>query len=322
MKLLLAAYDPSHKSPVGNYWPWSHPSISQKMLDNMYHDVIRERLPENANKITQDDLIGGCCSLSDDRCFWYRIFNGGHDRAGRPGRYVAIIALLNAREINGCGWNEFLTSPLMQAFAEDALVIPLPTPSSFEIDWNEPAMIASEELRNHVNGKKEVGLKEKEVGPALGLIAETSNLKSFHLTLDWDDKKVLTLLRSDSPIQLLIHDLEKENNAVSLPVVITTNASNTETIETIETIETNGKKRWKVDWKDWTILFLLLLMMALIMILQDRLTPKTDNSTPIQPTAPIVPERPEPAVKDEPPKTPRSPFEFLFRSPHQKTETP
>ncbi|MFE1607160.1 hypothetical protein ACFMJA_19810, partial [Acinetobacter baumannii] len=78
------------------------------------------------------------CSLSDDHCFWYRIFNGDRDRNGRPGRFVAVVALLNSREIKVCGWNTFLTSPLMRLFAEDATSIPLPTPSSFEIDWNEP----------------------------------------------------------------------------------------------------------------------------------------------------------------------------------------
>jgi len=203
MKLLLAAYDPSVESDIGNYWAWAHPSISRPTLDSMYYDVIADRRPADPNKLTKEDVAGGCSSLDGDRCFWYRFFNGDRDRNGRPGRFVVVVALLNSRDINRCGWNTFLTSPLMQTFAEHSASIPILSPMSLEIEWDEQSTIATDELRNHINGKTVVSLTEREIGPALSLVAETPNLKSFHLCADWGENMVRTTLNSDSPIQLL-----------------------------------------------------------------------------------------------------------------------
>jgi hypothetical protein len=153
----LAAYDPAHPSPNGNYWVWHHPVLPAKALESYYYDVAVPCLPENPNDLGATDMCGGCAALDEVWCAWFRFFNGGRDLQGRPGRFVILCAFVRREDMVGWDCSGILESEQFQNMARSIPPCPVPKPDALEIDFVpkvvvvEPLLLASAKLGTKVN---------------------------------------------------------------------------------------------------------------------------------------------------------------------------
>lgn len=90
--LLLALYDPSTPAVDGGYWVRRHPDIPKRLLDRLYYEIVRHQIPDDPSTIGADDLTAGVALFSRDEILLYRIFAGGRDSHGRPGRFLVVAA--------------------------------------------------------------------------------------------------------------------------------------------------------------------------------------------------------------------------------------
>jgi hypothetical protein len=308
MKIYLAAYDPGVERDSGNYWAWAHPIFSRQLLDRLYYEFIVFRKPEDPNTLGREDVVGGCAKLDDTWCCWYRFFNGDCDSHGRPGRFVVIAALLRLSELANRDWSQFLMSPLMSELESHASTCPMPPPTSLEITWDRHAIPPTDDLRIHLNGKKEVSLSSNEVGPAIGLVTGEPNVRQFHLQIDWVKEKERTQLSLDQPMFFITDDVESRLTA---PEMIARPGKNQpslsqETLDNTNTLTVDtGPEKPKSRWKDFTIILLALAVVMLsallaFVLLQLKqpvpLVPTTVPTTPTEPFAPRTEKKP-PKVK-------------------------
>ena len=147
MRFLLAAYDPAHQTPDGEYWVFSHSELLPQIRNNFYYDVAAKNLPKNPNRMTASDCFGGWAAIDDVWACWYRFFDGGRDLRGRPGRFVLLCAFCRRRDNANTNAFSVLESKPFQDLGKVAVFSrPLTAPDSLEISLDLPE-IASGTIR-------------------------------------------------------------------------------------------------------------------------------------------------------------------------------
>lgn len=91
-----AVFDPAHRK-AGSYWQWSSVAL----------DATWERAAENVHKAwptkvsnleDQAGIYFGVLDEGGDHCWLYRVYPGGRDSFGRPGRYFFVLFRLRSPE--------------------------------------------------------------------------------------------------------------------------------------------------------------------------------------------------------------------------------
>jgi hypothetical protein len=111
---------------------------------NLYYDHLRQIMGEAREVQVGGSLVGGCVLLADDGCCWYRLYDGGRDRSGRPGRRVCLCAITPRQEQAGLDCSGILDSPVFQSFVAQAHVQPLPQPADLALPWEGRRLADSE----------------------------------------------------------------------------------------------------------------------------------------------------------------------------------
>jgi hypothetical protein len=119
MKGYLAAYDPALSTPTGDYWLWRSPRLPRDMLESYHTAIETGHVLENPNALASADLHGGALARDDQWCCFYRIYNGGRDLRGRPGRFVLVCFFVERADASRHDCSRLLdSSPFASIYAE------------------------------------------------------------------------------------------------------------------------------------------------------------------------------------------------------------
>jgi hypothetical protein len=138
MRVMLAMYDPSQPSADGSFWSWRAPRLSRTLLDRLYYDVAVANRPQDPSQLRDSSIIGGFAGFGTGHVFAYRFGNGGRDAHGRSGRFVIIVACMQADQAARSDLLSIITCPVVVELLTKATYSrPVPVPSELEIDVTE-----------------------------------------------------------------------------------------------------------------------------------------------------------------------------------------
>ena len=115
-----ALYDSARRASQ-SAWVWRHSDLSDRVLDTFYYGVVAPRFG------LEPELQATFATVDDEWCCWYRLFDGGRDSLGRPGRFLVAAALMlrsNVTEVDTTGVLE------LPFFQEVALAARKPSPTT------------------------------------------------------------------------------------------------------------------------------------------------------------------------------------------------
>lgn len=111
MRGSLAAYDPSLSTPTGDFWAWRSQRVPRATLEQYHAAIEAGHSLEQPNALKPGDLHGGAFANGDDWCCFYRIYDGGRDLRGRPGRFVLVCCFVDRTDAQRHDWSRILDSP-------------------------------------------------------------------------------------------------------------------------------------------------------------------------------------------------------------------
>jgi hypothetical protein len=99
--LRLALFDQGYTPVGGQHWTWYDSALSAGCLDGFLYSVFNPAMERGVGRDSSNALIGGFASIDKEWCCWFRVFDGGLDLRGRPGRYLVLIAFCTRQEARG-----------------------------------------------------------------------------------------------------------------------------------------------------------------------------------------------------------------------------
>lgn len=137
MRICYAIYDSAFTTDEGHFWTWFDCSLSLGVLRSFF-DVASKHRPDKMSELTADDFWGGVVRLEKEWTVVYKVFNGGYDSNGRPGRYVLLTAWTPTKETEGIDMLSVFKCPVFKTVAATVDQLPVPKPKMFLSDTFHP----------------------------------------------------------------------------------------------------------------------------------------------------------------------------------------
>lgn len=157
VELHWALFDSAFHTPTGSHWTWYSEALDVESLDTLYYEVLVEEIRALANVNPASAIRQGFASIDDQWCCWFRLFDGGRDNGGRPGRFLIVAAFAKRPLLQACDAQQvfgLLGFAAIEAIREDAA--PLPTPKSFVTSFRPLPFAIKEDAIAHLESGKSV----------------------------------------------------------------------------------------------------------------------------------------------------------------------
>lgn len=105
-----ALYDSARRSSQ-SAWVWRHSDLNDRVLDTFYYGVVAPRFG------LEPELQATFATVDDEWCCWYRLFDGGRDSLGRPGRFLVAAALMLRSDVTEVDTTGITELPFFQDVA-------------------------------------------------------------------------------------------------------------------------------------------------------------------------------------------------------------
>lgn len=120
-------YDYFNQSPAQQYWRGQIGGLPPSEVRDVLKHINLKFGSIKSNAWANGDYIGGLF-VADSYAAIYRLYNGGRDEAGRPHRWVLLMACGDVKDLEGLDVIGALSSPAFELYGSEivASVAPMP----------------------------------------------------------------------------------------------------------------------------------------------------------------------------------------------------